>query len=267
MFGGNPIRKQDLSSPDKLWVQSVFSTIQGEGPMAGLPAIFVRLGGCNLRCWWCDTDFESSTWHPTRAELAEAVMDVERALGRPKHGDTYEPKYTGQLVVITGGEPFRQDITGFCRDLLTAGYNVQIETNGTLWIDAFEEIMEWGPERVTLVCSPKTGLIHKGIRLWCNHWKYISAGNDACDGDGLPVYSTQIRNRPMRLYRPWEDEEWEELRGGVAYTVWIQPLDTSGLPPGRGIYDTDVSARHAATLAMKHGYRLCLQQHKIVGLE
>lgn len=263
MFGGNPIRKQDLTGPDNLWVQAIFATVQGEGPYAGTPAIFIRLGGCNLRCWWCDTDFESSRLRLTRAQLAEAVLFHERTHLQPLKGAT-EPF---RLVVITGGEPFRQDIAPLCRDLLTAGYHVQVETNGTLWLEGFEEIMEWGPSRVTLVCSPKTGQIHQRIRYWCNHWKYISAGNDACDGDGLPVFSTQTKGRPMRLYRPWEDEDWEELRGGVPYTVWIQPLDTIGLPPGRGIFDTDVNARHAATLAMKHGYRLCLQQHKIVGLE
>ena len=60
MFGGNVARKQVLDDGQQLWVQEVFYTLQGEGPWTGHPSIFVRLAGCNLKCFWCDTDFESS---------------------------------------------------------------------------------------------------------------------------------------------------------------------------------------------------------------
>ena len=64
MFGTNPSRKQVLDDGQELWVQEVFYTLQGEGPFSGQPALFIRLAGCNLRCFWCDTEFESSTWRP-----------------------------------------------------------------------------------------------------------------------------------------------------------------------------------------------------------
>ena len=59
MFGKNPIRKAIFDNADFYEVQEIFLTIQGEGPYAGTPAIFIRLGGCNLACNFCDTEFES----------------------------------------------------------------------------------------------------------------------------------------------------------------------------------------------------------------
>jgi len=59
MFGTNPLSKPIESDGLYLEVQDIFSTIQGEGPFAGKPAVFLRLAGCNLRCFFCDTDFES----------------------------------------------------------------------------------------------------------------------------------------------------------------------------------------------------------------
>src|SRR4051812_2880501 len=104
MFGRNPVRKQEQGDGGTLWVQAVFYTLQGEGPFSGHPSVFVRLGGCNLRCVWCDTDFESSSWRPRLDELLARIEAV-----RPESCD---------LVVITGGEPFRQNIVPLVRHLL-----------------------------------------------------------------------------------------------------------------------------------------------------
>jgi 7-carboxy-7-deazaguanine synthase len=58
VYGKNPVRKQELTEDGSLDVVDIFPTIQGEGPNAGRPAVFVRLWGCNLTCSFCDTDFE-----------------------------------------------------------------------------------------------------------------------------------------------------------------------------------------------------------------
>ena len=57
MFGKNPIRKPENHDGNFLKIQEIFYTIQGEGIYSGYPAVFVRLGGCNLACKFCDTDF------------------------------------------------------------------------------------------------------------------------------------------------------------------------------------------------------------------
>lgn len=130
MHGTNPIRPPVKGDGSVLEVVEIFPTLQGEGPYVGMPAVFVRLGGCNLACHFCDTEFEAFTALPL-----DGIM--ERIALHPSI----------RLVVITGGEPLRQPIGPFCGMLLEAGYKVQIETNGTLWRSL--------PERVDVVCSPK----------------------------------------------------------------------------------------------------------------
>ncbi|WP_158884033.1 7-carboxy-7-deazaguanine synthase QueE [Amycolatopsis anabasis] len=117
------------ATADTLVASEVFGpTVQGEGPTAGRRASFVRLGGCNLACSWCDTPY---TWdgsrYDLRAELArKPVRDiVDRALvGDPG------------LVVISGGEPLlHQHQPGWTRllwALRRAGVDIEIETNGTV---------------------------------------------------------------------------------------------------------------------------------------
>ena len=121
MKGINTARPQELNDGQSLWVQDVFYTLQGEGLFSGQPAIFVRLAGCNLRCCFCDTDFESSFWVPALYELLDKIAELR-------------PKFCN-LIVLTGGEPFRQNIAPFTRHLLDLGLTVLIETNGTLWVD------------------------------------------------------------------------------------------------------------------------------------
>lgn len=132
MLGDNPIRPPVSSSGDELEVQEVYKTIQGEGPYSGEPAVFIRLGGCNLACNFCDTEFESFSKMHIKKIVSDAATLAENDIW---------------LAVITGGEPFRQPIEKLCSKLLDAGFKVQIETNGTLYRDV--------DERVEIVCSPK----------------------------------------------------------------------------------------------------------------
>lgn len=242
MFGNNPIRKQDLSQPESLWVQEVFPTIQGEGPFAGRPAIFVRFGGCNLKCWWCDTDFESSKWRATTDELVEAVLRADEQI-------------ISDLVVLTGGEPLRQDITPFVAKLCDLGYRVQIETNGILWVPNMLPYLISGTGDVTFVVSPKTGKINEIFAEYPDRvfYKYIVSRDDANDIDGLPMYSTQVKDRPNLLARPPKGTNKRER-------VFVQPLD---------VHEPEANKRNekfAAELCMKHGYRLSFQLHKHLGL-
>jgi 7-carboxy-7-deazaguanine synthase len=85
--------------------------------MAGCPAVFLRLSGCNLRCSWCDT---KKSWEPG-SERNIGVL-LERLLSCPE-----------RLVVVTGGEPLLQpEVLPLCRDLIDAGKCVLVETNGSL---------------------------------------------------------------------------------------------------------------------------------------
>ncbi len=229
MRGANPTRPQEPGDGSKLWIQEIFYTLQGEGPFVGRPAVFVRLGGCNLRCYWCDTDFESSDWRP---DLDQITCQIDQLAG-----DNCE------LVVITGGEPFRQNITPMVEHLLVSGYQVQIETNGTLW----QELPD--SDGLSIVCSPKTERLHEQIKSRISAYKYVIEAGKVDSADGLPTYSTQVEGRQARLARPSEN-----------VPVYVMPLD-SGCSE-----KNELNTKACIDIALNFGYRLTLQTHKIIGV-
>ncbi|MGX6960960.1 MAG: 7-carboxy-7-deazaguanine synthase QueE [Rickettsia endosymbiont of Pentastiridius leporinus] len=137
MFGQNPKRGILKGDGTELQVKSIFKTIQGEGIFVGVPAIFIRLGGCNLACKFCDTEFEDFKL----IKIDNVLFEVNKLSLNSK-----SEKSVG-LVVITGGEPMRQPIELLCQKLLEQNFKVQIETNGTLYRDL--------PKEISIICSPK----------------------------------------------------------------------------------------------------------------
>lgn len=107
-----------------MFITEIFKSIQGESTYAGLPCVFVRLTGCNLRCKWCDTAY---AFHGgTKYSIANVMTRVAELQGNAK-------KAGGELklVEITGGEPLLQPETPeLARRLLNEGYKVLIETSG-----------------------------------------------------------------------------------------------------------------------------------------
>lgn len=100
-------------------ITEIFKSIQGESSFAGLPCVFVRLTGCNLRCHWCDTAY---AFHGGEKLAPEQVLDRVRKLG-------------GKMVELTGGEPLLQKETvGLADSLLAEGYRVLIETSGERFV-------------------------------------------------------------------------------------------------------------------------------------
>jgi 7-carboxy-7-deazaguanine synthase len=99
-------------------VTEIYKSLQGESTHAGLPCVFVRLTGCNLRCSWCDSEY---TFQGGRKMEIEAVRDEVTRLSP-----------NGGLVEITGGEPMLQEreLVPLMRQLLEAGYRVLLETSG-----------------------------------------------------------------------------------------------------------------------------------------
>ncbi len=101
-------------------ISELFYSIQGEGSLVGVPSVFVRTSGCNLRCGWCDTPYAS--WQPEGREWS--VDEILAAVGA--HG-------AARHVVLTGGEPMlARDLPELARRLRAGGYHVTIETAGTV---------------------------------------------------------------------------------------------------------------------------------------
>jgi 7-carboxy-7-deazaguanine synthase len=106
-------------------ITEIFKSIQGEGTRAGLPCIFVRLTGCNLRCTWCDTAY--AFYGGTKQSVDEVMGKVRALSGGGASRVT--------LVEITGGEPLLQPETpALAEKLLAEGYTVMIETSGERFV-------------------------------------------------------------------------------------------------------------------------------------
>lgn len=228
---------------DALRVKEMFTTIQGEGPLAGEPCVFVRLEGCNLKCFFCDTDFEDGKVMPVSSIVA-AVADM-----RPDAPLGIKP-----LVVITGGEPLAQAIGPLVASLLGSKYRVQIETAGTLWTDLPEH-----PD-LDIICSPKTPKVHPVVRQRATGWKFLVRALDPTDKDGLPMMTTQGKTAAGD-WDPVDNDPQPLAKPRAHVPVFLQPVEEAD--------DPDLSERNlqkATRLCLKHGFRLSIQQHKIIGL-
>ena len=146
MFGKNEIVGQKYfdKAGDKLFVTSIFYTLQGEGPYRGEPAVFVRLAKCNLACSFCDTYFDGGDWltpEELEARIFKAVRDY--------FGEGFPEWFREKVgLVITGGEPMLQKNLGVFLEYIKDQFAwTQIESNGTIVQDI--------PDSTTLVVSPK----------------------------------------------------------------------------------------------------------------
>jgi 7-carboxy-7-deazaguanine synthase len=111
-------------------ITEIFKSIQGESTYAGLPCIFVRLTGCNLRCTWCDTAY---AFHGgNKMSVEEVLAGVQELSG----GAAESPTGNGvRLVEITGGEPLLQpEAVPLAEKLLASGYTVLMETSGERFV-------------------------------------------------------------------------------------------------------------------------------------
>lgn len=281
MFGRNIIVKPTHSGDDvrraaflgeELFVHSIWPTIQGEGPHAGCPAIFVRLTGCNLRCHFCDTEFETGS-----------VLTIDALVQRIKDDMV---RCETDLIVLTGGEPMRQQIIPFLARCGDEGWYVQIETAGTTWPQDVEVAEHQPPQLhrtgdeppppaprrvvslgslieadfVQLVCSPKTPKIHPKVEEHCDHFKYIIRKGET-DARGLPMMSTQIKGERAAIWQPHADN--------VLPTIWLQPCAEYMRhdPPTPDFHQTKVNQDEVVRLALKHGHRISLQQHRILEVD
>ena len=143
----------------RLRVSEIFASIQGEGPSAGEPSVFLRLAVCNLRCVWCDTRYswDWSRYDYSREVVEMTVFEVGRRLRQARR----------ERLIVTGGEPMlQQEGLGALFERLDPSWFVEVETNGTLPVSAqlLERVGQWNVSpKLENSGEPRSRRIHPDV--------------------------------------------------------------------------------------------------------
>lgn len=237
-----------------LLVRSIFPTLQGEGPFAMYPAVFIRLAGCNrgakTACQWCDTDFLVS-----KSTLL-LIPEILREVAKYRNADSLDKP----LIVITGGEPLLHSrMDELVVALHDQGYTVQIETNGDL-------LRLTSAPRAVVVVSPKVSARaarytkpHKEMLERADYLKFVVDADPASAYHTLPEYAYEFADRKgsHHVFVSPINEYARPLEPGELATMWGTMYDKE---------KCRVNHAYAAKLAMEKAFRLSLQTHLYVEL-
>jgi 7-carboxy-7-deazaguanine synthase len=217
-------------------ISEIFYSIQGEGKLVGVPSVFVRASGCNLRCVWCDTPYAS--WNPEGEEksVAQIVREVEAY--RCKH------------VVLTGGEPMiMPEMPKLCAELKSLDHHLTIETAGTVFENVAMDLASVSPKLAN--STPwerevgKFAVAHEKQRLRPEViQKFI---------DSAPEFQLKFVVAEENDLREIK-ELLEQLRG------W-QPCDVLLMPEGTEVSVLAERAGWIAEVCKKTGFRYCPRLH------
>lgn len=213
-------------------VHSVFKTIQGEGKLAGVPMMFLRLQGCdhnNKPCVYCDTPDARDPDGGYPSEVNDVVAEIVRGLEESRLN----------WVCITGGEPLTQfyDVGVLVHKLWTKGYSITVETNGN------QRIPWWGMQIDSWVADikcPSSGVSSEYGRSWLS--------TRSCDQVKFVVSEESDLN--------WIRENYL----GIHYRPWLVLS-----PCMDGGYSIDF-ARLVSEFCVRHGLRFSIQLHKFLGV-
>lgn len=147
-------------------IAEIFYSVQGEGSLAGVPSVFVRTSGCNLRCSWCDTPYAS--WHPEGEELAvDAIVERVSRFESARH------------AVLTGGEPMiAPGIVELSGRLKQRGLHITIETAGTVAADVTCDLMSISPKLKNSTPEGEFRSQHERLRVQPDTLRRLMAVSD-----------------------------------------------------------------------------------------
>ncbi len=224
--------------PQNYKVNELFQTIQGEGFYTGVPAIFIRLQGCDVGCAWCDTkntwDIDPDKQSPLH-ELTDHSDDSSSWAEVSAQGMVDEIKrleYTAKLVVITGGEPCMADLRELTTLLHELGFYTQIETSGTYPILT--------DKRTWVTLSPKVNM--RGGKVVLH--SALERANEIKHPVGREKDIEQL------------DELLAQLTSLADKTICLQPISQKASA-------TELCSR----VCIERNWRLSVQVHKYLGID
>jgi 7-carboxy-7-deazaguanine synthase len=240
-----PSGQHHEDSAPSLPINELFYSLQGEGKLAGVPTVFVRTSGCNLRCWFCDSYHTS--WEPTHAE-----MSLERIVSEIREHDEAEH------VVVTGGEPLiHESVVTLLDRLDELGYHTTVETNGTIYRDAPIDLASVSPKLAS--STPTAERDPKGDGEWEQRHEQRRIDVDALVRI-VEEYDTQLKFVVTDREDLTEIENLVE-RVRTAASVPVPDSDVLLMPEGATRAELDESRETVAELAMEHGYRYTPRLH------
>lgn len=207
----------------------IFETLQGEGTFSETPAIFIRLQGCKVGCYFCD---EKETWLAKLAQVEGvnyielSTLEILEEVSKLSELDTSnsENKIQNALkplnhIVITGGEPTEQDLSELIEALIKEGYFVQIETAATgTYSDSLFKDYSHSLQNPWITFSPKAPYSKRGQedpKIWktCSEVKFVVSNEESLDYvERVLVTWAKLNPQPVYLMPDWFDLENNEKR-------------------------------------------------------
>lgn len=220
-------------------ISEIFYSIQGEGKLTGVPSLFIRTSGCNLRCGWCDSPYTS--WQATGENLT-----IEEILDQAKRHD-------GRHVVITGGEPMMQGQLGeLIAGLKNMGRHITVETAGTLWQDVPIDLASISPKlsNSTPWTDSKWAPIHQQRRL---NWDVLTTF----------AKSELIVDRQWKfvICNPEDMREVDAILARISEVQAVRPSDVILMPEGVTTEAMQSRCGWLAEICRQRGFRFGMRLH------
>lgn len=211
-------------------IAEIFYSVQGEGTLVGVPSVFVRTSGCNLRCSWCDTPYTS--WNPEGAPRTVESILAEVLSCNARH------------VVLTGGEPLlAPEAVALTEAFRVAGLHITVETAGTVFAPVACDLMSISPKLANSTpADPKWGPVHERTRLNLDVLRR------------LMEYPYQLK---FVVAAAGDLDEINELVAALG----APPGNVLLMPEGRAPEQLRERAQWLVPLCLRHGYRYSPRVH------
>jgi 7-carboxy-7-deazaguanine synthase len=230
---------------DALPINELFLSLQGEGILTGVPSVFIRTSGCNLRCWFCDSYHTS--WEPTGAWMTiDEIMNEVKSFDDANH------------VVLTGGEPMIHDeCVTLLNQLEERGYHSTVETNGTIYADTSIDLASISPKLAS--STPTESLDPKGDGEWAEKHENRRIDMDALS-ELVDTYESQLK------FVVTGREDMAEIEGLVDQVreqtaTTVSDTDVLLMPEGTTREALEERRSLVAELAQEYGYRYTPRLH------